>query len=127
MTEIKTNDNIGQIQIADEVIAIIAGTAAMEIEGVVGTTGNFTVGLADSLLGKKNLGKGVRVEVQENTVFIEINLVVRFGAKIQEVTTEVQKRVKTAIETMTGLHVSEVNIHVSNVQFDKEKQSAGLE
>lgn len=122
MTELKTNtDSIGQIQIADEVIAIIAGTAAMEINGVVTTSSNFTGDLA-GMLGKKNFSKGVKVEVVENEVSIDISILVKFGYKIQEVASEVQKKVKTAIETMTGLEAVEINIIVTGVNLEKEKQ-----
>lgn len=122
MTELKTNaDSIGQIQIADEVIAVIAGTAAMEINGVVATSSNFTGDLA-GMLGKKNFSKGVKVEVVENEVSIDISILVKFGYKIQEVASEVQKKVKIAIETMTGLDAVEINVIVTGVNFEKEKQ-----
>ncbi len=121
MTELKTNNvNIGQIQIADEVIAIIAGTAALEVDGVVGMSGNFTGDIAE-ILGKKNLSKGVKVVVEENEVKIDINMLIKFGFKIHEVCVEIQKRVKNAVETMTGLEASEVNVNVTAIHFEKEK------
>lgn len=115
MTEYKSNlDCAGQIQIADEVIAVIAGTAAMEVEGTVPLTG---------MLGKKNFGKGVRVQITENKAVIDMNLSVRFGCKIQDVSEEVQKNVKNAVETMTGLNVEEVNVNVTGVEFDKARKA----
>lgn len=121
MTEIKTQtDQPGQVQIADEVIAIIIGTAAMEIDGVAGMSGNLTGGLAE-IMGRKNAAKGVKIEVTEDNVAAEINLLVKFGYNIQKVCQEVQKRVKTAIETMTGLTAGEININVVGVHLEKEK------
>jgi len=118
MAEIKT-DQIGQIQISDEVIAIIAGTAALEIDGVAGMSGNITGGLAE-MLGRKNLAKGVKVQVSDDSVVIDIDLLIKFGYKIHEVCVNVQQRVKTAIETMTSLNAGEVNINVLGLHVDKE-------
>ncbi len=120
MLEIKTDSQSGKIQIADEVIAIIAGTAAMEVEGVAGTSGNLTGDLAERL-GRKHLSKGVKVDVYENQVTINISILVKFGYKVQEVSLNVQERVKVAVETMTGLEAPEINIHVSGLQVDKHE------
>ncbi len=114
------SNQIGQIQIADEVIAIIAGLAATEVEGIAGMAGSFTGGIAE-ILGKKNLSKGVKVEVGESEVSIDLFLVVKFGVKIPEVALAVQKKVKNAVETMTGLSVIEINLHITGVHFDKNK------
>ena len=122
MAEIQsTVANVGQIQIADEVISIIAGTAALEIEGVVAAPNHFAYDVAE-ILGRKNLSKGVKVSVEGNEVFVTLNLLVKYGYKVQEVSAEVQKRVATAVETMTGLNVAEVNINVSGVQMEKENR-----
>lgn len=127
MADIKANNHVkGQIQIADEVIAIIAGTAALEIEGVAGMIGNFAGGIIEKI-GKKNLAKGVTVTVENNEVTVLLSLMIRFNYKIQEVTLEVQKRVKTAIETMTGLTTVAVNINVVGLEFEKEKQKSASE
>jgi uncharacterized alkaline shock family protein YloU len=122
MAEIRTeehNDCVGQIQIADDVLATIAGTAAMEVAGVAAMAGNIT-DIAE-LLGKKNLSKGVKVEVEGNEVKFELNLYIRAGYKIHEVCTQVQERVKNAIETMTGLEVPEINISVTGLVAEKDK------
>ena len=120
MTEIKTNlNNVGQIQIADEVISIIAGTAAQEVDGVFGAVGNFTGDLVE-ILGKKNFSKGVKIVVDENKVTVDLTLIVKFGFKIPEVAAGVQKKVKDAIETMTGLSVTETNVSIAGVQMEKE-------
>ena len=122
MTEIQTNSsNIGQIQIADEVIAVIAGTAAMEVGGVLGMASNFTGDLAE-IMGKRNLSKGVKVNVNGDSVSVELNLMVKFGYKIQDISVEVQQKVKTAIETMTGLTTSEVNVNVAGIHMDKPQK-----
>lgn len=127
MTEIKSgNGTVGRIHIADEVIAIIAGTAAVEVDGVAGASGNFSGELA-GMLGKKNLAKGVRIEVEEDQVYIEISIMVKFGYKLKEVSEEVQKRVKTAIETMTGMEAAEINVNVAGVTFEKANTSSSNE
>ena len=129
MIELRINsDTIGQVYIADEVVAVIAGTAAMEIEGVAAASGNFTGDLAEKL-GKKNLAKGVKVTVNDNMAVIDINLAVKFGYKIKEVSEKVQKRVKIAVETMIGLDAPEININISGVIFGKEgkKSSEAME
>ena len=122
MTEIKNESCVGQIQIADEVIAIIAGTAAIEVDGVAFMAGHFTRDIAE-ILGRKNLSKGVAVMVNESEVIISLNLLVKLGHKVREVTYEVQEKVKTAVETMTGLTVKEVNINVTGVHSGKERPS----
>ncbi len=113
-------EQVGQIQIADEVIAIIAGIAATEVDGIEGMSGNFTGGIAE-ILGKKNLSKGVKVTVGEREVSVDLFVVIKFGVTIPEVALTVQKRVKNAIETMTGLTVIEINVNITGVHFDKDK------
>ena len=119
MTEINHKNPIGQIQIADDVIAMIAGAAALEIDGIAGMAGNF----ADitEILGRRNLGKGVKVEVTDGTVHIGINIIVRFGYQIHEVSSHVQQRVKNAVESMTGLSVAETNIYVTGLQAERDR------
>ena len=123
MIELKTSlDGSGTVLVAEEVISIIAGTAAMEVEGV-SAAGNFTGEIAE-ILGKKNLSKGVKLSVNDNVVSIDINIQVQFGYKIKEVSEEVQRKVKNAVETMVGLSAPEVNINVSGVLFEKDKKAA---
>ncbi len=110
--------DVGAVHIADEVIAIIAGMAATEVDGVSGMVGNFAGGLVE-LLGRKNLSKGVIVTVGEDMVTLELAIIIEFGSSLVEVTHQVQEKVKTAVETMTGLTVSEVNIKVAGVNVDK--------
>ena len=118
MLEIKHGSDFGRIQIADEVIATIAGTAALEVEGLAGMVGKITGDLA-GMLGRKNMAKGVKVEVFEQQTIITANIAVKYGYKIHEVSEQVQQRIKTAVETMTGLSASEINVHVSGIQMEK--------
>lgn len=105
---------IGEVRIADDVVAVIAGLAATEVEGVASMAGNITNELV-AKLGMKNLSKGVRVELTEEGVHVDLALVIRFGKSIRKVTHMVQEKVKSAIETMTGLDVISVNIRVANL------------
>ncbi|NDL66254.1 Asp23/Gls24 family envelope stress response protein [Anaerotalea alkaliphila] len=117
--KIHQNGDVGTVHIADEVIAIIAGLAATEVDGVVGMVGNLAGDLVE-LLGKKNLAKGINVEVMEDTVALDLAIIVAFGCSIVQVTKNVQEKVKSAVETMTGLVVSEVNIKVAGVDVEKK-------
>lgn len=114
------DDNLGEVRIADEVIAIIAGLAATEAEGVSSMAGNITNELV-SKLGMKNLSKGIKIEIKENVVRVDVALNIRFGYAIPEVSTKVQERVKSAIENMTGLEVSNINIRIAGVNIEKRK------
>ncbi|MGN0484526.1 MAG: Asp23/Gls24 family envelope stress response protein [Lachnospiraceae bacterium] len=114
------DDKLGEVKIADEVVAIIAGLAATEVEGVSSMAGNITNELV-SKLGMKNLSKGVKVEVAENVVSVYLALNIAYGVGIPEVSATVQERVKTAVETMTGLEVAKVDIRIVNVEMEKRK------
>jgi uncharacterized alkaline shock family protein YloU len=107
---------MGSIQIAPEVIAVIAGLATVEVPGVAGMSGGFAGGIAD-LLGRKNLSKGVKVEVGQLEAAIDVSIIIEFGTRIPEVASEIQRNIKNAIESMTGLNVIEVNVHIHDVQF----------
>lgn len=113
-------DKLGEIRIADEVVAIIAGLAATEVEGVGSMAGNITNELV-SKLGMKNLSKGVKVEVSDDNVNAEIALNIAYGYSIPEVSAKVQEKVKTAIETMTGLHVDVINVRIASVDMRNTK------
>ena len=114
------DDNLGEVRIADEVIAIIAGLAATEVEGISSMAGNITNELV-SKLGMKNLSKGIKIEIKENVVKVDVALNIRFGYAIPKVSTKVQERVKSAIENMTGLEVSSVNVRIASVEMEKQK------
>ncbi|HZK25856.1 MAG TPA: Asp23/Gls24 family envelope stress response protein [Oscillospiraceae bacterium] len=111
---------LGTIKIADDVVAIIAGLAATEVEGVAGMSGGLAGGIAD-MLGKRNLAKGVKVEVSNQQALIDIFIIVKFGARIPDVAWKIQESVKKAIESMTGLKTASVNVHVQGVSFDTAK------
>lgn len=108
--------DVGEVHIADEVIGIIAGMAASDVEGVKGMVGSTTDDIVE-LLGRKNLSKGVSVDVTEDAIALGLSLVVTYGSSIVDVSNNVTEKVKSAVETMTGLEVSEVNINVTGVDM----------
>lgn len=108
---------IGQVRIADEVVAIIAGLAATEVEGVGSMAGNITNELV-SRLGMKNLSKGVKVEVTQEHVSVDVSLNIKYGFSIPEVSAKVQERIKNAIESMTGLTVLDVGVRIAGVDME---------
>ena len=115
---IHADGQLGEVQIADEVVATIAGLAATEVEGVASMAGTVTKELIGKL-GVKNLSKGVKVLVTDNNVDVDLALNIDYGYSIMKVSEKVQDRVKSAIENMTGLEVSMVNIRIMNVNMDK--------
>ena len=115
---IHADGQLGEVQIADEVVATIAGLAATEVEGVASMAGNVTKELIGKL-GVKNLSKGVKVLVTDNNVDVDLALNIDYGYSIMKVSEKVQDRVKSAIENMTGLEVSMVNIRIMNDNMDK--------
>ena len=112
------DNNIGTVQIADDVVAIIAALAATEVQGVASMAGNITKEIV-SKLGVKNLSKGVRVTVEEGSVCVDVAINVEYGYAVTDVSYKVQDRVKTAVENMTGLKVTEVNIRIAGVILEK--------
>ena len=118
---VRESGALGDIQIADEVIAIIAGLAATEVEGVAKMYGNITNELV-SKIGIKNLSKGVKVAVTPDDVKVDLSLEVRYGYSVMEVSKKVQEKVKQAIETMTGLKVSMVRVRIAGVAIDKSEK-----
>lgn len=114
------DDKLGEVKIADEVVAIIAGLAATEVEGVSSMAGNITNELV-SKLGMKNLSKGIRVEVSDGVVDVAVALNIAYGYAIPDVSAKVQDKVKTAIENMTGLEVSVVNVRIASVDMGISK------
>jgi uncharacterized alkaline shock family protein YloU len=117
--KIHENGKVGEVQIADEVVATIAGLAATEVKGVSAPSGNVTNELAGKL-GKKNLSKGVKVLVSPDAVSVDMALTLDYGYGIPETAKQVQEKVKLAIENMTGLQVKEVNIRIAGVNIVKE-------
>ncbi len=111
---------LGTIRIADEVVSIISGLAATEVDGVASMSGGIAGGIAEAL-GRKNLSKGVKVEVGEEEASIDLFMIVRYGSRIPDVAWQVQENVKKAVENMTGLKVVKVNVHVQGVNFPQQK------
>ena len=119
------NNDVGSIRIVDEVVGIIAGMAATEIAGVAGMSAGLVGGIAE-MLGKKNLAKGVKVEVGEREAAVDLYIIVEYGVRIPDIALRVQENVKRGIESMTGLEVVEVNVHVQGVGFNQENKEEDL-
>ncbi|MCC5464335.1 Asp23/Gls24 family envelope stress response protein [Pelosinus baikalensis] len=119
------NNDVGSIRIADEVVGIIAGMAATEVSGVAGMSAGLVGGIAE-MLGKKNLAKGVKVEVGEREAAVDLYIIVEYGVRIPDIALRVQENVKRGIESMTGLDVVEVNVHVQGVGFGQDGKEEDL-
>lgn len=116
-----SEEGIGEVRISTDVIVVIAHTTATETEGVAG----MSAGIADNIsqvLGRKGASKGVKVELSEQETSIDLFLIVNYGARIPDVAWRVQERVKASVETMTGLNVKAINIHVQGVSFESKGQ-----
>lgn len=124
---VKENDSTGTITYANEVIAIIAGVAANEVKGIAGMCSGG--GFSDVFIRSRNIRKGVKVEIGAEEASVDLYVVVEYGTPIQIAALDVQESVRKAIETMTGLHVVRVDVHVNGVSFEKEKleEEAGRE
>ncbi len=117
---IQNDASMGEVKIADEVVAIIAALAATEVDGVASMAGNITNELI-SRLGMKNLSKGVKVDVLEGVVTVSLALNLKYDYSIMDVSAKVQERVKNAVENMTGLEVADVNIRVAGVEMENRE------
>lgn len=113
-------DELGNIHISEEVLAVIAAAAAMEVEGVGGLSANLGSDIAELLAGKKNLSKGIRISVEEESIRVDLSLLIKYGYTILDVAKEVQSGVYHAIENTSGLTVESVNVHVAGVSFDRD-------
>lgn len=111
---------VGEIQIANEVVATIAGISAMEADGVNSMAGNITNELAGKF-GVKSLTKGVKVSMENNSVVVDMAINMNYGFNIPKTCNQVQDKVKQSIENMTGLAVSEVNVRIAGVILDNER------
>ena len=114
ITSIRSENGEGQISFADDVVAVIAGLAAIEIDGVVAMSGGVADGIAE-MLGRKNLTRGVKVEVGSSEAAIDLDLIARYGACIPEVARKVQENVKTAVQNMTNVTVSRVDLVIAGL------------
>ena len=118
--EVKETE-VNGIKIAEEVVAKISGIAASEVKGVFGMNGGLVEGFSE-IFGKKSFSKGVKVQVTEKDAIIDLYIIVEYGCRIPDIAWEIQNRVKTAVENMTGLKVLEVNVHVQGVHAITEKE-----
>lgn len=116
-------EEMGSIHISEEVLAVIAAAATMEVEGVGSLAANLGKDIAE-LLGKKNMAKGIRIGLNEESVTVDISLLVKYGNAVMEVAKQVQEAVGSAIEATSGLTVEAVNVHVCGVTFEKEAKTA---
>jgi uncharacterized alkaline shock family protein YloU len=113
--------SLGKIEIAPEVMEVIAGIATTEVDGVAGMRGNFAAGVVE-ILGRKNHGKGVKViDVNNDKIKIDIYVKVKYGFSLPSVAEQIQNNVRQAIHTMTGVSVEEVNVHIEGIQFEQAK------
>ncbi|HEY8422261.1 MAG TPA: Asp23/Gls24 family envelope stress response protein [Thermoclostridium sp.] len=116
------NEGLGEIRISSEVVSVIASNAAMEVKGVASFGGGIA-GNISQVLGRKNPFKGIKVEIADNNeVNIDLHIVVEYGVRIPDVAWKLQERIKQNVESMTGLHVNEINVHVQGVSFEKESK-----
>ena len=111
------------IKISNDVVAVIAGVAVSEVQGVASMAGGFAGGISEVLSGKKNLSKGIKVDTDEKEVKIDVNIIVEYGSRIPDVAFEIQNRGKKSVENMTGLKVAEVNVHVQGVKTEREESN----
>ena len=112
--KINDNSDLGEVHIRDDVLAVISAMAALEVEGVVGMAGNITSEIVEKL-GMKKLSKGVRVDVSENSVMIDLSIILRMNENIIKISKKVQDKVKSTVENMTGMEVENINVNISNV------------
>ncbi len=118
------NEKSDTVKISPDVVATIAGVATTEINGVAGMFTSFAGGIAEKLGAKKSPTKGIKVEIKEKSVIIDLYIVVEFGIRIPELAWEIQESVKNNVETMTGLVVEKVNVHIDGISFKKSESEA---
>ena len=121
--EIEEENNDAGVEISEDVVAVIAGVAVSDVQGVAGMAKGFAGGITEALSGKKNLAKGIKVEVAGKETKIDVNIIVEYGSRIPDVAFEIQSRIKKSVKEMTGLDVVAVNVHVQGVQTPQEKIS----
>lgn len=121
---IKKDNEVGIVKISDEVVEVIAGLAASEIDGIEGLSTTLVGGITQILSGKKNVSKGIKVIMEEDSATIDLSVVVKYGIRIVDVAEKVQENVKKSVELMTGLKVKSVNVYIQNVVLPKEENKA---
>ncbi|SDI31652.1 Asp23/Gls24 family envelope stress response protein [Natribacillus halophilus] len=122
MLDIEEQENdLGKVEISPEVIEVIAGLATSEVEGISALRGNIATDVAERF-GRKNHGKGVKVELGEDGVVIDVSLVAYYGVSVPEVASQVQRNIQQALETMTSIAMDTINIHVVGIQFEQQEE-----
>ena len=127
LNEVPIEEEVGIVRISDEVIGVIASLAASEIEGVAGMSAGLVEDISKKITGKKNVSKGVKVTMDNGSAVIDLHMAVEYGIKIPDMSLKVQKNVKNTVETMTGLNVSLVNIHIQSIIFPKMNKEEEIE
>ena len=120
-------EETSSVKIAPDVVATIAGVSASEIKGVAGMCSTFAGGIAEILGARKNATKGIKVEIKDKTTIIDMYIIVEYGVRIPELAWEIQENVKNNVETMTGLTVEKVNIHIDGISFKKAQEQESTE
>lgn len=120
-------EETSSVKIAPDVVATIAGVSASEIKGVAGMCSTFAGGIAEILGARKNAAKGIKVEIKDKTTVIDMYIIVEYGVRIPELAWEIQENVKNNVETMTGLMVEKVNIHIDGISFKKAQEQENTE
>lgn len=122
MEDLNREDNIGVVKISDEVVSVIAGIAAQEIDGILDYQLGVTSNLSNLFKGKKGPAKATKVTLEEDKAVIDMNVAVEYGIKIMDVVAQVQDNVKKTVEAMTGLYVESVNIYVQSIYLPKKEE-----
>ncbi|GFZ88790.1 hypothetical protein GCM10010978_30380 [Compostibacillus humi] len=117
LLNVHDDSGLGKVEIAPEVIEVIAGIAATEVEGLYAMRGNFASGMAEKL-GKKSHSKGVKVELTEDGISVDLYVILKFGVSIPYVAEQIQSNIRQSLKTMTSLEVSEVNVHVVGIHME---------
>ncbi len=117
------NEEEDNINIYEEVVTTIAGIAVSDISGVAEMAGGIAGGITEVLSGKKNLSKGIKADIDGNNVKIDVNIIVNYGVRIPDVAFDIQNKVKNSVESMTGLRVEEVNVHVQGVNIEQTEEN----
>ncbi|WP_067728107.1 Asp23/Gls24 family envelope stress response protein [Oceanobacillus damuensis] len=120
LLEVSDNTALGKVEIAPEVIEVIAGISATEVEGIFAMRGNFASGVAERL-GKKAHSKGVKVELTDDGVIIDIFVILNFGVSIPHVAQKIQTNIRQTLATMTAIELQEVNVHVVGIHMEEKE------
>ncbi|MEN2766027.1 Asp23/Gls24 family envelope stress response protein [Ornithinibacillus xuwenensis] len=126
LVNVSDNSGLGKVEIAPEVIEVIAGIAASEVDGLSTMRGNFATGVVEKF-GKKSHSKGVKVELTDEGILIDLFVVLKFGVSIPEVAQKIQANIRQTLKNMTSLEIAEVNVHVVGVQMEKENTEEATE